>query len=203
MTAVTSTSGAASAAAATAASPAAACTVSSAGPVTAAAAAAPATVAGAAAAAAATGPVLLTVHASAGEAAVAAAAQAAPDVLVTAVTVLTSLDAAALDRLGVTGPPRDAARRLAVLAVGAGARALVCSPLEVAALRAEVGGDVALVVPGVRPSGASPGDQARTATPRQALEAGADLLVVGRPVTAAGDPAAAAAALLGGTGRCR
>ena len=163
----------------------------------------PATVAGAAAAAAVTGPALLTVHAAAGEAAVAAAAEAAPDVLVTAVTVLTSLGAAALDRLGVVGPPADAVRRLAVLAVGAGARALVCSPHEVAALRAEVGSDVALVVPGVRPAGSSPGDQARTATPRQALEVGADLLVVGRPVTGAADPAAAASALLGGTGRRR
>ena len=158
----------------------------------------PATVAGAAAAAARTRPALLTVHALAGEAAVAAAVQAAPDVLVTAVTVLTSLDGAVLDRLGVAGPPRDAVRRLAVLAVGAGARALVCSPQEVGALRAEVGADVALVVPGVRPAGAVAGDQARTATPEAALADGADLLVVGRPVTAAPDPAAAAARLPGG-----
>ncbi len=155
----------------------------------------PTTVARATAAVAPLRPRFLTVHAAGGADMVRAAVEAAPDVTVTAVTVLTSLDAAALDDVGLAGPPLDAARRLAALAVAAGARALVCSPLEVAALRAEVGPGPLLVTPGVRPAGAAVGDQARVATPRQALADGADLVVVGRPVTGAPDPGAAAAAL--------
>jgi orotidine-5'-phosphate decarboxylase len=92
----------------------------------------------------------------------------------------------------MTGPARDVVRRLAVLAVDAGARALVCSPLEVEDVRREVGPDVTLVTPGVRPAGSGAGDQARVATPEQALADGADLLVVGRPITAAPDVGAAA-----------
>jgi orotidine-5'-phosphate decarboxylase len=91
----------------------------------------------------------------------------------------------------------DAVRRLAVLAVSSGARALVCSPQEVAAVRAEVGPEVLLITPGVRPAGADVGDQQRIATPERALADGADLLVIGRPITAAADPAAAAASLAG------
>ncbi|MDP9496997.1 MAG: orotidine-5'-phosphate decarboxylase [Actinomycetota bacterium] len=155
----------------------------------------PTTVARATAAVAPLRPRFLTVHAAGGADMVRAAVEAAPDVTVTAVTVLTSLDAAALDDVGLAGPPLDAARRLAALAVAAGARALVCSPLEVAALRAEVGPGPLLITPGVRPAGAAVGDQARVATPRQALADGADLVVVGRPVTGAPDPGAAAAAL--------
>ena len=155
----------------------------------------PNTVARAAAAVAPLRPRFLTVHAAGGVAMVRAAVEAAPEVIVTAVTVLTSLDTAALDDVGLAGPPLDAARRLAALAVGAGAGALVCSPLEVAAVRTEVGPGPLLVTPGVRPAGAAPGDQARVATPQQALAAGADLVVVGRPVTGAADPGAAAAAL--------
>jgi orotidine-5'-phosphate decarboxylase len=124
-----------------------------------------------------------------------AATEALPATRVTAVTVLTSLTAADLDQIGLAGPPLDAVRRLAALAVAGGARAIVCSPQEVAAVRAEVGPDVVLVTPGVRPAGSDPGDQARVTTPEQALADGADLLVVGRPVTGAADPAAAAAAL--------
>jgi orotidine-5'-phosphate decarboxylase len=86
-------------------------------------------------------------------------------------------------------------RRLAVLAVEAGARGLVCSPQEVAAVRAEVGPDITLITPGVRPVGSSVHDQARTATPEEALRAGANLLVIGRPITGAPDPGAAAAAI--------
>ena len=82
-----------------------------------------------------------------------------------------------------------------MLAVDAGARALVCSPREVAAVRAEVGPDVMLITPGVRPAGSDSQDQARVATPAEALSAGADLLVIGRPITRAPDPGAAAAAL--------
>ena len=106
-----------------------------------------------------------------------------------------SLSAADLDEVGLAGPPLDAVRRLAALAVGAGAGALVCSPREVAAVRAEVGPGVVLITPGVRPAGAAVGDQARVATPEQALADGADLLVVGRPITGAPDPGAAAAAI--------
>ena len=118
-----------------------------------------------------------------------------PDTRVTAVTVLTSLSAADLDEIGLRGPALDATRRLAALAVGAGARAIVCSPQEVAAVRAEVGPGIVLVTPGVRPAGSATGDQVRVATPQQALADGADLLVVGRPLTAAPDVAAAARAL--------
>jgi orotidine-5'-phosphate decarboxylase len=155
----------------------------------------PATVAGAAGSVAHLQPRYLTVHAAGGPAMVAAAAKALPDTLIAAVTILTSLSAADLDRLGVAGPPEDAVRRLARLAVDAGARALVCSPQEVAMLRSVVGPDVVLITPGVRPTGADVDDQARIATPEQALADGADLLVVGRPITGADDPGAAAAAI--------
>ena len=155
----------------------------------------PNTVAGAARAVADLRPEILTVHASGGAAMVRAAVDALPGTRVAGVTVLTSLDADDLARIGLAGPPLDAVRRLAVLAVSAGARALVCSPHEVAPVRAEVGPDVWLITPGVRPAGAATGDQARVATPEQALADGADLLVVGRPITAAADPGAAARAL--------
>jgi orotidine-5'-phosphate decarboxylase len=155
----------------------------------------PATVAGAARAVAAVAPAYLTVHACGGPAMIEAAAAALPATRIAAVTILTSLDAADLDRLGITGSPAEAVRRLAVLAVAAGARALVCSPREVALVRAAVGPDVVLITPGVRPAGGDRQDQARVATPEQALADGADLLVVGRPITGAADPAAAAAAL--------
>jgi len=156
----------------------------------------PATVAGAAGSVAELEPAYVTVHASGGGDMVRAAVDALPPTTrVTAVTVLTSLDEAALDALGFTGSPLDVVRRLASLAVSAGARALVCSPREVAAVRDEVGADVVLVTPGVRPAGAGADDQARVATPEQALADGADLLVVGRPITAASDPAQAAARL--------
>lgn len=153
----------------------------------------PATVAGAARSVARLKPTYLTVHASGGPAMVRAAVEAAPEVSIAAVTVLTSLAEADLDRLGLAGPAADAVRRLAVLAVEAGARALVCSPHEVAAVRAEVGPDIVLITPGVRPAGASTDDQARTSTPAGALADGADLLVIGRPITGAPDPGAAAA----------
>jgi len=160
----------------------------------------PNTVAGAVRAAARLRPRYLTVHASGGSAMVRAAVDAAPDVCITAVTILTSLDAADLDEVGVIGPPLDAVRRLSALAVAAGARALVCSPVEVAAVRAEVGPDIILVTPGVRPIGSAVQDQRRVATPREALDAGADLLVIGRPITAASDPGAAAAMIAAGLG---
>jgi orotidine-5'-phosphate decarboxylase len=126
-----------------------------------------------------------------------AAADALPGGRITAVTVLTSLSEDDLAAVGLAGPALEAARRLAGLAVTAGARAIVCSPREVAAVRAEVGDGVTLITPGVRPAGAGHGDQSRVATPERALADGADLLVIGRPITAAPDPAAAAAALAG------
>jgi orotidine-5'-phosphate decarboxylase len=155
----------------------------------------PATVAGAARAVARLHPDVLTVHAAGGPDVIRAAVGAAPDTMIAAVTVLTSLGEADLERIGVGGPLSDAVRRLAVLAVGAGARGLVCSPREVAVVRAEVGPDVTLITPGVRPAGTDAHDQARTATPEEALRAGANLLVIGRPITSAPDPGAAAAAI--------
>ena len=155
----------------------------------------PATVAAAARAVARLRPALLTVHAAAGAAAIRAAADAAAGTRVVAVTVLTSLGEADLQRIGLAGPASDAVRRLAALAVDAGARGLVCSPQEVAAVRSEVGADILLVTPGVRPAGSETHDQARVATPEEALRAGADLLVIGRPITGAADPGAAAGAI--------
>jgi orotidine-5'-phosphate decarboxylase len=158
----------------------------------------PNTVAGAARSLAGLAPDILTVHASGGSAMIAAAAQALPRTRIAAVTILTSLSGADLAQIGIVGDARDAAVRLAVLAVRGGARALVCSPLEAAQIRSVVGPDVLLITPGVRPAsgtGSELADQARVATPVQALAAGADLLVVGRPITGAADPAAAAAAI--------
>lgn len=136
---------------------------------------------------------LLTVHAAGGPDMVKAAVAAAPDDLkIIAVTVLTSIDDSVLERIGVRGPSGDAVLRLAELALGAGADGLVCSPLEVAALRKHFGPEPVLVVPGIRPAGSKSDDQRRTLGPREALDAGADLLVIGRPITGADDPAAAA-----------
>lgn len=133
---------------------------------------------------------------------VAAAAEALPRTRVVAVTVLTSLTTDDLRSLGLLGAglpsAGDLAVRLAVEAVDAGARAIVCSPEEVAAVRSAVQGrDVVLITPGVRPAGSDAGDQRRVATPREARERGADLLVIGRPITGAPDVAAAAAAIAG------
>ena len=145
-------------------------------------------------------PAMLTIHAAGGPAMIAAARQAAegagaarPAIL--AVTVLTSIDAATLSDTGVSGGPVQQVLRLARLALEAGADGLVCSPQEVARLRDAFGGVPLLVVPGVRPAGSAAGDQARTATPAEAVAAGADWIVVGRPITGAADPAAAAAAI--------
>jgi len=160
----------------------------------------PNTVAGAAKSVARLKPKYLTVHASGGGDMVRAAVEAAPDVTIAAVTVLTSLDEETLADVGLAGPSTDAVRRLAVLAVKAGAGALVCSPQEVAVVRAEVGPDVVLITPGVRPAGADAQDQARIATPQEALKAGADLLVIGRPITGASDPGAAAAKIAASLG---
>lgn len=155
----------------------------------------PATVAGAARAVARLKPSFLTVHATGGAAMIRAAVEAAPATKIAAVTVLTSLGDGDLHDIGLAGPASDAVRRLAAIAVGAGAPALVCSPQEAAAVRAEVGPEITLITPGVRPSGAAVQDQARVSTPEEALNAGADLLVIGRPITGAPDPGAAAAGI--------
>ena len=152
----------------------------------------PATVAGAALAVVDLQPAFLTVHASGGAAMIEAAANALPDTRITAVTILTSIDEATLASIGMAGPTMDAAVRLAKLAVEAGARAIVCSPLEVAAIRAAVPANITLITPGGRPAGAAVNDQKRVATPQDAIAAGADLLVIGRPITAAPDLTAAA-----------
>jgi orotidine-5'-phosphate decarboxylase len=143
-------------------------------------------------------PRMLTIHASGGSAMIQAAHQAAatagPDrPMILAVIVLTSLAQTDLNALGVAATPAEQVLRLGRLAVQAGADGLVCSPLEVAMLRQALGPAVKLVVPGIRPAGSDTGDQARTMTPEQAVAAGADWIVVGRPVTGAADPGAAAA----------
>ena len=145
-------------------------------------------------------PAMLTLHAAGGGAMVQAAREAAQEAgearpLLLAVTVLTSLDAGALARTGVADPPEAQVLRLARLALDNGADGLVCSPREAAAIRAEFGASPVLVVPGVRPAGSAAGDQARTATPAEAVAAGADWIVLGRPLTGAADPAAAAASI--------
>jgi orotidine-5'-phosphate decarboxylase len=152
----------------------------------------PNTVAGAARSVADLAPDYLTVHASGGVAMIRAAVEALPRTKVVGVTVLTSMSDDDLEAIGLRGPARDAVRRLAAVAVQGGARALVCSPQEVRDVRREVGADVTLITPGVRPAGSDRGDQSRVATPEQALADGADLLVIGRPITGAADIAAAA-----------
>ena len=160
----------------------------------------PNTVAGAVQAVLPLVPRMLTLHAAGGAAMLEAARRAAEAAgaqrpLLLAVTVLTSLDAEALHATGVAGGPRQQVLRLARLALDSGADGLVCSAQEVAMLRDALGQAIPLVVPGIRPAGTDSGDQARTMTPREAAEAGADWLVVGRPITGAADPAAAAAAI--------
>jgi orotidine-5'-phosphate decarboxylase len=163
----------------------------------------PNTVAGALSSLLARRPAMVTLHAGGGPAMLAAARAAAERAgaerpLLLAVTVLTSMDDAALAATGVAGTAAEQVLRLARMALGAGADGLVCSPREVALLRAELGPGPALVVPGVRPPGSAAGDQARTATPAEAVAAGADWIVLGRPITGAPDPAAAAVAIAAG-----
>ena len=159
----------------------------------------PNTVAGAVRAVLPAGPRMLTLHATAGTAALQAARRAAGDgdgrPLLLGVTVLTSLDAAALHDIGVSDEPRQQVLRLGRLAMDAGLDGLVCGPQEVSMLRDALGAAPVLVVPGVRPAGSPVGDQARSTTPAEAARAGADWIVVGRPITEASDPAAAAAAI--------
>ncbi len=140
-------------------------------------------------------PAIITVHAAGGHAMLAAARAAAPAASrVIAVTVLTSLDDDDLGAIGVGGGSAAQVARLAALVRGAGLDGVVASPHETAAVRA-AWPQACIVVPGVRPEGSATGDQKRVMTPRAARDAGASVLVIGRPITAADDPAAAAAAI--------
>ena len=159
----------------------------------------PATVAGAVRSVADTGASLLTVHAGGGQPMMEAAAEAAnhhggPRLL--AVTVLTSMDAPQMVSVGLSGSPATQVLRLAHLAERSGITGLVCSAEETSPLRNELGTRTLLVVPGIRPTGAELGDQRRVATPAKAIRSGASMLVVGRPITRAPDPAAAARSIL-------
>jgi orotidine-5'-phosphate decarboxylase len=161
----------------------------------------PATMAGACRAAARLGAALMTVHACAGGEALRAAREAAeegaaaaglPPPTLLAVTVLTSWEAERFGReLAISEPVETYVARLAALAAAAGVGGVVCSPREVAALRAAHPEPFALVTPGIRPAGSPRGDQARVMTPAAAIAAGASQLVIGRPISAAADPAAA------------
>lgn len=154
----------------------------------------PTQVEGAVRAARASGARMLTIHAGGGSKMIEAAVRASEDeLIVLAVTVLTSLDAKDLSDMGVAGEPSEQVRRLADVALAAGAHGLVCSPHEVADLRRRVGPGPAIVVPGIR-AGGSDDDQKRTMGPEEAIALGADLLVVGRPISEAADPAASAGA---------
>ncbi|MGN0867786.1 MAG: orotidine-5'-phosphate decarboxylase [Oligosphaeraceae bacterium] len=141
---------------------------------------------------------IIDVHAFGGPAMLDAAAQAMRETgaRVIAVTVLTSMDQAQLEAVGVSASPQEQVLRLAKLARQAGLSGVVCSALELPLLRKELGDEFLTVVPGIRPAGADAGDQKRIMTPRQAQEAGADFIVVGRPILAAPDPAEAAAKIL-------
>jgi orotidine-5'-phosphate decarboxylase len=147
---------------------------------------------------------MLTLHASGGRAMLRAAVEAAketadslgrPAPLLLGVTVLTSLDEAALAEIGWTRPVAAQVERLALLAVDAGLPGLVCSPLELRQLRKLLPPDIQLVTPGIRPATTAMGDQKRVMAPTEALAAGASWLVIGRPITAAPDPVAAARAI--------
>ena len=144
----------------------------------------PHTVRGASLAIASLQPRFLTVHASGGSAMVSAAAEAVPDIDITAVTILTSLSEQDIFEIGFANPALESAVALAVMSVKAGARAIVCSPLEISAIRSAVGPIPHIITPGVRPlSDAGSDDQVRTMTPRGAIEAGASFVVIGRPIT--------------------
>lgn len=142
---------------------------------------------------------MLTVHAAGSEKMLRAAVEAAktrPELMVLAVTVLTSLDANDLEKTGVCGTVEDSVVRLTTIALANGCQGVVTSAREASSLRAKLGDRFALVTPGVRPAGSSVGDQVRVVTPAEAIAAGASHIVVGRPITEAGDPAAEAQAIL-------
>ncbi|MEY3098828.1 MAG: orotidine-5'-phosphate decarboxylase [Candidatus Nanopelagicaceae bacterium] len=155
----------------------------------------PNTVAGACRSVADINPKFLTVHASGGSKMISAASSALPKVEITAVTILTSLDQEQMLAMGLSENIENLTLSLAKNAVNSGARAIVSSPQEVSLLRKHLGEKVTLITPGVRPSGAERDDQERIMTPRQAIDAGADFVVIGRPITKASDPKQAAEAI--------
>ncbi len=148
---------------------------------------------------------LITIHASGGSKMIAAAAEGvrlaaketgvAQPAKVLAITALTSLSAEDLAEIGFAGSPEEVVVRLARLAKASGADGVVASPREIAVIRAACGPNFLIVTPGIRPAAGSTDDQARTATPESAIRAGADYLVIGRPITGAADPVAAADAI--------
>jgi orotidine-5'-phosphate decarboxylase len=158
----------------------------------------PNTVSNAVAEASLLGVSLMTVHALGGKAMMEAAVGALPAMgsRLLAVTILTSHDQQSLDSIGLPGPVADSVQRLARLAQDAGADGVVASPLEAELVRAACGPDFLIVTPGIRPGGSKAHDQARAATPADAIRAGASYVVVGRPIAEATDPAAAAAAVV-------
>jgi len=157
----------------------------------------PYTVAGAVRAACLLKPHIINIHASGGRAMMEAAAEACSGrTRLIAVTVLTSMDGEDLKLLGSTASPLSVVESLAVAAMESGIHGVVCSPVEAASVRKRTSEDFLIVTPGVRPAGTPAGDQKRTMTPGDAVRAGATSLVVGRPITAAADPAAAARAIL-------
>ena len=143
---------------------------------------------------------MLTIHAAGSTKMVRAAVEAAKirsELMVLAVTVLTSMDGHDLETIGVRGSMEDSVVRLATVALAQGCQGVVTSAREAFALRAQLGDRFAIVTPGVRPAGSSVGDQARVVTPAEAIASGASHIVVGRPITEAADPAAEARAILG------
>jgi orotidine-5'-phosphate decarboxylase len=160
----------------------------------------PTTVGAAVAEAAKLGVSMLTVHAAGGQKMLRSAVEAAsvrPELMVLAVTVLTSMDENDLETIGVHGTVSDSVVRLASLALANGCQGIVSSAREASALRSKLGNRFAIVTPGVRPPGGSVADQVRVVTPAEAIAAGANYIVVGRPITHAADPAAEAGAILG------
>ena len=155
----------------------------------------PNTVAGACRSVADINPKFLTVHASGGSKMISAASSTLPNVEITAVTILTSLDQEQMIAMGLNENIETLTLSLAKNAVNSGARAIVSSPQEVSLLRKHLGEKVTLITPGVRPSGAERDDQERVMTPREAIDAGADFVVIGRPITKASDPKQAAEAI--------
>lgn len=165
----------------------------------------PNTVAGAIRATAGIDTFMMTVHTAGGQAMLRAAIDASMEVaattgkerpLIVGVTILTSLDQQDLERMGIRDKLQDQVKRMADLAQESGLDGIVCSPHEISLIRDHCGADFTLVVPGIRPAGSESGDQKRVLTPKEALEKGADYLVIGRPITGAADPKAAAQSIL-------
>ena len=153
----------------------------------------PHTVSGAARAISSLRPKYLTVHASGGSAMIAAAVEAVPSTFITGVTILTSLSENDVTSIGFKDSALDSAVALSRVSVAGGARAIVCSPLEILAIRQSVGPEITIITPGVRPTEfSSSDDQSRTMTPREAIDRGANLVVIGRPITSAWSEGAAA-----------